>query len=146
MRTPNDVNMLLARTFKGFADPIRLSILRLLKTGEKSVGEIVEALGCTQPRISNHLACLRWCNFVQTRQSGTQIFYSLQDRRVIAILELAESFLSSNAAQVYSCTRVDDERSESEEVPMATREALDPASDTPRAARSVEKAAISSVK
>jgi DNA-binding MarR family transcriptional regulator len=119
-----------------------LSILRLLKTGEKSVGEIVEALGCTQPRISNHLACLRWCNFVQTRQSGTQIFYSLQDERVIAILNLAESFLSSNAAQVYSCTRVDDERSQGEEVPMAAPEALVPASDLPGAARSAKKAAV----
>jgi len=143
MQTPFDANSLLARVFKGFADPIRLSILRLLKTGEKSVGQIVEALGLSQSRISNHLACLRWCNFVHARQSGTQVFYSLQDERVSAILELAESFLASNAAQVYSCTRVDEERAAGAEAPLLTREALDQTPAAPGAVRPPEEEPIS---
>lgn len=97
---------LMAKLFKGFADPLRIAILRLLREGERSVGEIVEALGCSQSRISNHLACLRWCNFVQTRQERSQVFYSLRDQRVKAMVDLADELLRANAERVSSCVRI----------------------------------------
>src|SRR5712691_392301 len=71
-----------AKLFQGFADPLRTAILELLRQREMCVGEIAEAIGCAQPRISNHLACLRWCQFVQTRKEGNQVIYSLGDDRI----------------------------------------------------------------
>ena len=51
---------LVAKYFRGLGDPIRLRILELLRyEGELSVGELVEKLGLPQPKVSNHLACLR---------------------------------------------------------------------------------------
>ena len=95
-----------AKFFRGFADWVRISILERLIDGEKSVAEIAAAVGAKQSRISNHLACLRHCNFVQTRQEGKQIFYSIRDHQIKKMLEMADSILATNAEQVYSCTRM----------------------------------------
>jgi DNA-binding transcriptional ArsR family regulator len=96
---------LLAKWFRGLDDPVRLGILEQLRTGEKSVEVLCAALGMKQPRISNHLACLRWCNFVKTRRQGQRIFYRLADPNVPAILDLAHDSMTRNAARVFCCTR-----------------------------------------
>jgi DNA-binding transcriptional ArsR family regulator len=62
---------LVAKYFRGLGDPIRLRILELLQSeGELTVGALVRRLGLPQPRVSNHLACLRWCGFVEARREG----------------------------------------------------------------------------
>ena len=96
---------LLAKWFRGLDDPVRLAILEALRAGERSVEELCETLGMKQPRISNHLACLRWCRFVATRRQGPRIFYRLADPNVPAILDLAHASLTRNAARVFCCTR-----------------------------------------
>ena len=65
---------IVAKYFRGFGDPTRVRILELLAAGERSVGEIVEALGLPQPKVSNHLACLRWCGFVEGRREHRTIY------------------------------------------------------------------------
>jgi len=95
-----------AKLFRGFADCVRVSILEHLLDGEKSVADIAADVGAKQSRISNHLACLRWCNFVETRQQGKQVFYRIKDPKIRTMLEIADSVLASNAEQVYSCTRM----------------------------------------
>lgn len=96
---------MLAKWFRGLDDPVRLGILEELRGGEKSVDELCDALGMKQPRISNHLHCLRWCGFVATRRAGQRIYYRLADHNVSAILDLAHASLARNAARVFSCTR-----------------------------------------
>ncbi len=96
---------LLAKWFRGLDDPVRLGILEILRSGEKSVEELCEELGMKQPRISNHLACLRWCGFVATRRRAQRIFYRLADPNVSAILVLAHASVARNAARVFTCTR-----------------------------------------
>ena len=96
---------LLAKWFRGLSDPVRLGILEALREGEKTVDQLCESLGMKQPRISNHLACLRWCRFVATRRQGPRIFYRLADPNVPAILDLAHASLTRNAARVVGCTR-----------------------------------------
>lgn len=96
---------LLAKWFRGLDDPVRLGILEALRGGEQSVEVLCEQLGMKQPRISNHLACLRWCGFVATRRQGQRVFYRLADPNVAAILDLAHESLARNALRVLSCTR-----------------------------------------
>src|SRR5207253_11401943 len=96
---------LLAKWFRGLDDPVRLAILEILNNRERSVDELCEELGMMQPRISNHLACLRWCGFVATRRRGQRIFYRLADPNVSAILVLAHASVARNAARVFTCTR-----------------------------------------
>ncbi len=96
---------LLAKWFRGLDDPVRLGILEALREGEKSVEELCDLLGMKQPRISNHLACLRWCGFVATRREGKRVIYRLLDAHVSTILDLAHASMERNAARVFCCPR-----------------------------------------
>jgi ArsR family transcriptional regulator, cadmium/lead-responsive transcriptional repressor len=100
---------LVAKYFRVLGDPTRLRILGLLQTQEElSAGELTRRLAQPQPKVSNHLACLRWCGFVATRRDHRVVYYRLADRRVPAMLELAERLLDDNADHVAACCRVAD--------------------------------------
>jgi DNA-binding transcriptional ArsR family regulator len=100
---------LVAKYFRGLGDPIRLRILELLRReGELSVGELVRRLALPQPHVSNHLACLRWCGFVEARRDGRTVYNRIADERVEAMLELAESLLADNAEHVAACCRIEE--------------------------------------
>lgn len=101
---------LLAKYFRGLGDPTRVRILALLtEQGELSVGELVARLGQSQPKVSNHLACLRWCGFVSTRREHPSVFYRVADGRVEQLLGLARELLDENAEHVAACGRIDRE-------------------------------------
>jgi DNA-binding transcriptional ArsR family regulator len=98
---------LVAKYFRALGDPTRLRILRLLQAdGELSAGDLTRRLGQPQPKVSNHLACLRWCGFVVTRRDHRVIYYRLADQRVAALLELADGLLADNADHVAACCRI----------------------------------------
>ncbi len=99
---------LVAKYFRGFGDATRVRILELLRDeGELSVGELVERLGQPQPKVSNHLACLRWCGFVETRREHRTVYNRIADERVLTMLELAHALLDDNAEHVAACCRID---------------------------------------
>lgn len=94
-----------AKLFRGLADPSRLAILEALRSGEKSVSEVVAATGLSQPNASNHLACLRECGLVVGRQEGRHVYYRLADERVEDALRAVEGILAGAAERIYACTR-----------------------------------------
>jgi DNA-binding transcriptional ArsR family regulator len=98
---------IMAKYFRGFGEPTRLRILELLADGERAVGELVELTGEPQPKVSNHLACLRWCGFVESRREHRTIFYRVADPRVLRMVELARSLLEDNAEHVAACHTID---------------------------------------
>jgi DNA-binding transcriptional ArsR family regulator len=99
---------LVAKYFRALGDPTRVRILELLRErGELSVGELAARLGQSQPKVSNHLACLRWCGFVHTRRDHPTVYYRVADERVTQLLALAHALLSDNAEHVAACRRVD---------------------------------------
>jgi DNA-binding transcriptional ArsR family regulator len=102
---PREVD-LLAKYFRGFGDPTRLRILDLLADGERSVGELVELVGAPQPKVSSHLACLRWCGFVEARREYRTVHYRVADRRVLEVLALARALLAGNAEHVAACRTI----------------------------------------
>jgi len=97
-----------AKFFRGLGDPTRLRIIRILLRGPQRVNALVETLGMSQSRVSNHLACLKWCGYVDTVRNGRFVEYSVSDRRVRALLEAADAMVADNAAHVAACTRIDD--------------------------------------
>jgi|SRR3954470_8197847 len=102
---------LVAKYFRGLGDPLRIRILEELRThGELSVGELADRLGVPQPKVSNHLACLRWCGFVEARREHRSVLNRIADPRVLQMLELAEALLADNAEHVAACGRIDDTR------------------------------------
>ena len=98
---------LLAKYFRVLGDRTRLRVLELVAARERSAGELAELLGAPQPKVSNHLACLRWCGFVATRRDHRTIYYGLADDRVAAVIELGRALLHNNADHVAACRRVD---------------------------------------
>ena len=99
---------LVAKYFRGLGEPTRLRILELLRDeGELSVGELVERLGVPQPKVSNHLACLRWCGFIEARREHRTVYNRIADKRVVKMLELAHALLADNAEHVEACCRID---------------------------------------
>jgi ArsR family transcriptional regulator, cadmium/lead-responsive transcriptional repressor len=100
---------LVAKYFRGLGDPLRLQILELLRREEElSVSELVERLRVPQPKVSNHLACLRWCGFIEARREGRTVFNRIADPRVLSMLELAASLLEDNADHVAACCRIEE--------------------------------------
>ena len=98
---------LLAKYFRVLGDPIRLRILDLVAGEERSVGELAGLLGEPQPKVSNHLACLRWCGFVSTRREHRTVYYRVGDERVGAVVALGRELLYDNEQHVAACRRVD---------------------------------------
>ena len=94
-----------AKLFRGFADPSRLAILESLRSGPKSVGEVVFATGFAQSSVSTHLACLYECGLASRRQQGKFVYYSLSDERVAALLRMGDELLADVARGIYECTR-----------------------------------------
>ena len=64
--------------FSILAEPARRQILDLLRDGEKSVSELVEALGVSQPAVSKHLRILREAGLVEARPRGQLRLYRLR--------------------------------------------------------------------
>ncbi len=94
-----------AKLFRGFADPSRLAIIETLRTGEKTVSEVVLLTGLSQPNTSTHLACLKDCGLLTSRQEGRRVYYQLADPRMEDVLCAVEDLLADVAARVYVCTR-----------------------------------------
>ncbi|MBM4222121.1 MAG: metalloregulator ArsR/SmtB family transcription factor [Gammaproteobacteria bacterium] len=61
------------------AEPSRLRLLALLLPGEATVGDLVEVLGQSQPRVSRHLRLLAEAGLVESFREGRSIYYRLAD-------------------------------------------------------------------
>jgi|SRR5581483_5061971 len=93
-----------AKFFHALSDPSRLSILRLLLDQERSVNDIAAGASMSQSCVSNHLACLRNCNFVSVRQEGRKVYYSLRHPEIRSILEIGEKLVRTHAEELARCT------------------------------------------
>ena len=95
-----------AKFFRGLGDPTRLKILDILLDGEQSVSDLVSLLGIQQGRVSNHLACLKWCGYVTASTKGRYTVYGIADKRVKRILQLSREMVAKNAEHLWACTRI----------------------------------------
>ena len=98
-----DAVALQAKLFRGFGDTSRLVLLRALRAGPRTVGELVEATGLSQPNASNHLACLRECALVRSRPEGRHVRYELSNAKIKRLLDTSEALLGDVAREIYDC-------------------------------------------
>jgi DNA-binding transcriptional ArsR family regulator len=71
--------------FRALADPTRREILRLLRGGDKTVGEITGYFPVSRPAISKHLRSLRSAGLVAARRDGRMCSCSLNGRPLKAV-------------------------------------------------------------
>ena len=65
-------------TIRALGDPTRREILRALRTGDLSAGDIASRFPITAASISHHLNVLREAGLVQSQREGRTIMYSLE--------------------------------------------------------------------
>jgi DNA-binding transcriptional ArsR family regulator len=63
--------------FKALADPTRREILRLLRSGEQTAGELASRFDMSKPSVSHHFAVLKAADLIRSRREGQQIYYAL---------------------------------------------------------------------
>jgi DNA-binding transcriptional ArsR family regulator len=97
----------IARYFQVLSDATRLRIVEELSVGERNVSDLVVAVGGGQSRVSNHLACLRWCGFVAARRAGREVFYSLADPAVEHLIHtVRQQMLGDRELRLDACHAV----------------------------------------
>lgn len=74
--------------FKALADPTRREIMRLLRQGERSAGELAEHFEMSKPSVSHHFAVLKQADLISARREGQQIYYSLNSTVVEDLLAI----------------------------------------------------------
>jgi ArsR family transcriptional regulator len=100
-----DILELKADLLRAFAQPTRLKILTLLRTGERHVGDICRALQEGQPTVSRHLAVLHRSGVVSARKEGLRVLYRIGDEEVVAILNAIDRMLERQLRLGYSLAR-----------------------------------------
>jgi len=80
--------------FRVFGDSTRLKIMYFLTKHEFCVADLSSLVGMQQSAISHQLKILRLHRLVKYRREGTMIYYSLDDRHVEAVYNLALEHIS----------------------------------------------------
>lgn len=63
--------------FKAIADPARREILRLLRAGEMTAGDLAARFDMSKPTMSHHFAVLAAADLITRRREGQTIWYGL---------------------------------------------------------------------
>ena len=71
----------MADAFQILADPTRRLLVEALRTGERSVSELVDLVDIGQPGVSRQLAILQEALFVRVRPEGRRRIYALRPER-----------------------------------------------------------------
>lgn len=75
--------------FHALSDGTRLSILEMLRGGERCVCELQEELEAAQSRLSFHLKVLREAGLVSDRRDGRWSYYSIVPAALAEVHDLA---------------------------------------------------------
>lgn len=87
----------LAELFRCFAEPTRLALLQELKSGPRSVSELVAALAATQANVSKQLKHLYQAGLISRTRDGNSVIYSIAEPFVFDICRLACNKLNRDA-------------------------------------------------
>lgn len=103
---------------RALAAPVRIAIVLQLRSGERCVHELVEALGVTQPLISQHLRVLKSAGVVHGERHGREVVYRLGDEHLAHIVVDAAAHaeeISGNRPRPAATTRtIEPHRQETE--------------------------------
>ena len=83
-----DMLRAVADRFKVLAEPARLSVLNELRSGARSVTDLIDATSLSQANLSKHLQVLHAHGFVSRRRQGLFTIYELADRSVFQLCDM----------------------------------------------------------
>ncbi len=91
-----------AEFFKVLGHPARIQVLEVLRSGERSVSALVSEIGIESSHLSQQLGVMRRANIVQTRKEGSTVFYSVIDRNLYQLLDVARRIITSSLTESQS--------------------------------------------
>jgi ArsR family transcriptional regulator len=83
---------------KSISNPKRQEILEALREKEMTVNELIEETKISQSNLSQHLSILRSKGIVQARREGTNIYYSIANKKIIKAYDLVSQVLMESLA------------------------------------------------
>lgn len=81
-------------------------MLEALLSGERTVAELAAITSAPRSRVSNHLACLKWCRFVAARRQGRHVVYRIADPRVGTLIAAARNLTAERCDYLARCRRI----------------------------------------
>ncbi|NJC87058.1 MAG: helix-turn-helix transcriptional regulator [Desulfuromonas sp.] len=94
-----------ADILRAIAQETRLSILELLRDGERCVCEIFPAIGQEQSNVSRHLNMMQKAGILTRRKDGLKIFYAIKHSEVLTIIDMAEAIMKHEAGSRHDLLR-----------------------------------------
>ena len=94
-----------ARVAKAMASPNRLELLEALAQGERGVDALSQASGMSVANTSHHLQTLRDGGLAKSRKEGLQVFYSLTDDAIPALIAGIRGVAERHLAEVERIVR-----------------------------------------
>ncbi len=85
---PESALVEVAAYFQVLAEPTRLQILNILRSGERNVGELAQMCGFTAANVSRHLALMTQQGLVERQSRGTSAFYRIADPAIFELCDL----------------------------------------------------------
>jgi ArsR family transcriptional regulator len=100
-----EVYELHARVCQALSHPIRLKVLDLLRSEERSVKELVGMTGSSQPNLSLHLKVLLDVGILSRRQEGATALYRVSHPEVFEAIDILRRILAKRIAHERQLTQ-----------------------------------------
>ena len=78
--------------FQAIADPTRRAILLLVASHSMTAGAIAENFETARPTVSKHLQILTECKLLRQEQTGREIYYLLNPKKIKEVADFIEPF------------------------------------------------------
>jgi len=78
--------------FQAIADPTRRAILVLVASQSMTAGAIAANFDTARPTVSKHLQILTECQLLEQEQTGREVYYSLNPKKMKEIADFIEPF------------------------------------------------------
>lgn len=69
--------MLNSNVFKAMAHPVRRDVLKRLRAGPQTAGELAQHYDMSKPSLSSHFSILKEADLIFARRDGNYIYYNL---------------------------------------------------------------------
>jgi ArsR family transcriptional regulator len=110
---PHSLQGFKAELFKALGHPVRIRILELLRSGERTVSDLQGLLDLESSAVSQQLALLRARDLVTGRKQGTSVYYSAVDPLIFDLLDVARKIFNNHLVDLQTAAgAADDEASE----------------------------------
>lgn len=80
------------RAFEALGDPTRRAVLKRLRGGGRSVGEIAEGMKVSRPAVSQHLKILKTARLVTVHTDGNRRVYAVDTRGIVSLQKWFDQF------------------------------------------------------